>query len=135
MPARFSRHSLDGVPGKIPSPAFEKASAQDFVSKRPLTSGGYTDVERPEPLALPLAPVCTSLGPASHGWTPLSPTNRIEPPTFSQAEIFLELNDTDGDLGLHASIDGDPWLDLEIEGPDERPLLASSVAAGCARTA
>jgi hypothetical protein len=46
-----------------------------------------------------------------------------EPPHFSEAEIFVELNDTDGDLGLHASIDGDPWLDLEIEGPGERDLL------------
>jgi hypothetical protein len=37
--------------------------------------------------------------------------------TFSEAKIFLELNDTDGDLGLHSSIDGGPWTNLEIEGP------------------
>jgi hypothetical protein len=42
---------------------------------------------------------------------------------FSEAEIFVELNDTDGDLGLHASIDGEPWTSLEIEGPHERKLL------------
>jgi hypothetical protein len=42
---------------------------------------------------------------------------------FSEAEVFVELNDTDGDLGLHASIDGEPWTDLEIEGPHERTLL------------
>lgn len=42
---------------------------------------------------------------------------------FSQAEIFLELNHTDGDLGLHAAIDGEPWTSLEIEGPGERTLL------------
>ena len=46
-----------------------------------------------------------------------------EPPVFEEAEIFVELNDTDGDLGLHTSIDGDPWLDLEIEGPGDRELL------------
>jgi hypothetical protein len=42
---------------------------------------------------------------------------------FSEASIFFELNDTDGDLGIHASIDGEPWKKLEIEGPRERELL------------
>jgi hypothetical protein len=42
---------------------------------------------------------------------------------FEQAELFLELNDTDGDLGLHAAIDGGTWTRLEIEDPRERPLL------------
>jgi hypothetical protein len=42
---------------------------------------------------------------------------------FSEAEIFFELNDTDGDLGIHASIDGEPWTNLEIEGPAGRTLL------------
>jgi hypothetical protein len=45
------------------------------------------------------------------------------PPRFAETEIFFELNDTDGDLGIHGSIDGDPWLDLEIEGPGDRRLL------------
>ena len=45
------------------------------------------------------------------------------PPLLTEAEVFLELNDTDGDLGLHGSIDGGPWTQLEIEGPNERPLL------------
>jgi hypothetical protein len=42
---------------------------------------------------------------------------------FTEAELFVELNDTDGDLGLHASIDGGPWTELEIEGPGDRVLL------------
>ncbi len=42
---------------------------------------------------------------------------------LSEAEIFVELNHTDGDLGLHASIDGDAWTSLEIEGPREIELL------------
>lgn len=42
---------------------------------------------------------------------------------FAEAEIFLELNHTDGDLGIHASIDGGPWTDLQIEGPGDRALL------------
>ena len=42
---------------------------------------------------------------------------------FSQAELFVELNDTDGDLGLHAAIDGGTWTFLEVEDPRERTLL------------
>ncbi len=42
---------------------------------------------------------------------------------FDVANIFFELNDTDGDLGIHALIDGEPWKELEIEGPYERELL------------
>ena len=42
---------------------------------------------------------------------------------FDEAEIFFELNHTDGDLGIHASIDGEPWTDLEIEGPGDSALL------------
>lgn len=36
---------------------------------------------------------------------------------LAKAELFFELNDTDGDLGIHASIDGEPWTDLVIRGP------------------
>jgi len=42
---------------------------------------------------------------------------------FDEAEIFFELNNTDGDLGIHALIDGDAWKKLEIEAPDEREML------------
>jgi hypothetical protein len=42
---------------------------------------------------------------------------------FSVANVFFELNNTDGDLGIHALIDGDPWKRLEIEDPNERKLL------------
>jgi hypothetical protein len=41
---------------------------------------------------------------------------------FSQAQIFFELNDTDGDLGIHASIDGRPWTELRIDGAGGRML-------------
>lgn len=42
---------------------------------------------------------------------------------FDVAEIFFELNDTDGDLGIHALIDGDPWKRLRIEDQRERKIL------------
>jgi hypothetical protein len=36
---------------------------------------------------------------------------------------FFELNDTDGDLGIHGKIDGDEWRRLKIEDPHERKML------------
>jgi hypothetical protein len=45
------------------------------------------------------------------------------PLRFAEAELFLELNHTDGDLGIHASIDGGPWTELTLEGPGDRTLL------------
>ena len=42
---------------------------------------------------------------------------------FEEAEIFFELNDTDGDLGIHALIDGDAWKKIRIKGPDGKRML------------
>jgi hypothetical protein len=42
---------------------------------------------------------------------------------FSVAELFFELNNTDGDLGLHANVDGGGWTRLEIKGPGGQALL------------
>ena len=42
---------------------------------------------------------------------------------FDVAEIFFELNNTDGDLGIHALIDGEPWRRLRIEGADDHKYL------------
>ena len=42
---------------------------------------------------------------------------------FDEAIIFFELNNTDGDLGIHALIDGEPWKKLSIETPDGRENL------------
>ena len=47
---------------------------------------------------------------------------------FGEANLFFELNDTDGDLGIHALIDGEPWRRLEIEDPSERLMLNVSVS-------
>ena len=46
---------------------------------------------------------------------------------FEVAELFFELNDTDGDLGIHALIDGEPWKELEIEAPNGREMLEIEV--------
>jgi hypothetical protein len=42
---------------------------------------------------------------------------------FDEAHIFFELNDTDGDLGIHALIDGDAYDKLQIIGPDKHKML------------
>ena len=45
---------------------------------------------------------------------------------FDEGRLFFELNDTDGDLGIHGKIDGDEWKYLEIEDPHERMMLKVS---------
>ncbi len=47
---------------------------------------------------------------------------------FDEAHIFFELNDTDGDLGIHGKIDGDEWKRIYIENPNERGIMAVRVA-------
>ncbi len=42
---------------------------------------------------------------------------------FSEAQLYFELNHTDGDLGIHGLIDGDAWKSLEIEAPGEKLLM------------
>ncbi len=46
---------------------------------------------------------------------------------FDEAELFFELNNTDGDLGIHALIDGEAWKKLEIEDSRGREILDVSV--------
>jgi hypothetical protein len=42
---------------------------------------------------------------------------------LSKARLFFELNHTDGDLGIHAQLDGDAWSALAIEDPKGRVIL------------
>ena len=48
-----------------------------------------------------------------------------ERPSFSKSDIFFELNHTDGDLGIHARIDGDGWVRLAIDDPAKVRVLGS----------
>ena len=52
---------------------------------------------------------------------------------FEESDIYFELNDTDGDLGIHALIDGDAWRTLVIENPDGRRELSVSLNGGMRR--
>ena len=42
---------------------------------------------------------------------------------FPEAELFFELNDSDGDLGIHSSIDGPAWEKLTIKDPKKHTIL------------
>lgn len=55
---------------------------------------------------------------------PVAALAEEEEEPFDEAEIFFELNNTDGDLGIHAKIDGDAWKWLRIEDPFDRYMLA-----------
>ena len=45
---------------------------------------------------------------------------------FDVAKVFFQLNDTDGDLGIHAKIDGDPWKRTIITDPHDRTIFVVS---------
>lgn len=70
---------------------------------------------------LPLLTILLAL--ASLG-LPLSARQTAPSRPFAVAELFLELNDTDGDFGIHGAIDGGTWTSLEVDGPQDRHLLA-----------
>jgi hypothetical protein len=72
-----------------------------------------------------MAVVALSLGAASPlGW---ADDDDEEEKPFDEAHLFFELNNTDGDLGIHALIDGDAWKKLEIEDIREREILDVTV--------
>jgi hypothetical protein len=42
---------------------------------------------------------------------------------LTETELYFELNDSAGDLGIHSSIDGGPYVRLEIDDPRDRKIL------------
>lgn len=52
---------------------------------------------------------------------------------LEEAELFFELNDSDGDLGIHGFADGDAWKELEIEGPRDREIMEIVVKSSLKR--
>jgi hypothetical protein len=59
-----------------------------------------------------------------------APAQELE---LTEAELFFELNDTDGDLGIHASVDGGPYTELAVEDPRGRTILEVAAAGRLAR--
>ena len=60
---------------------------------------------------------------SSAGWA----DDHKEEIPYDEAEIFFELNNTDGDLGIHALIDAEGWKRLRIEDSMERNMLSIKV--------
>ena len=52
---------------------------------------------------------------------------------FEEAYLYFELNDTDGDLGIHGKVDGDAWKRVKIEGPNDRKLLDIKIKSSLKR--
>ncbi len=70
-----------------------------------------------------IAVVLITLGTAPAGWAEKKAHKDTIP--FDEAEVFFELNDTDGDLGLHAKVDGDAWKWIRIENPKGRKIFGA----------
>jgi hypothetical protein len=99
--------------------SFVEGSRDTFLSNR------ATEVSMSAPVRyirrLLLVTTLVSLGSLA---APLAAPRAARSQPFALAELFLELNDTDGDLGIHSAIDGGTWTSLEVEGPNDRDLLA-----------
>lgn len=68
--------------------------------------------------------ICLAAGMLGVGAIALAPTAWAdEELEWDEAELFFELNNTDGDLGIHANIDGGPWKRLTIEDLNEKRIL------------
>jgi hypothetical protein len=52
---------------------------------------------------------------------------------LSETQLYFELNDSAGDLGIHSSIDGGPYVKLEIDDPRDRTILLMSAHGRLAR--
>jgi hypothetical protein len=62
---------------------------------------------------------------AALAWSVL-PGGAAEAIEFEEADIFYELNATDGDVGVHVSLDAESWRELRIEGPRGQRLIRVS---------
>ena len=77
-------------------------------------------MKRYRPLAIALL-LAGAAAPAV--WADSDADSDSEEIPFDVANVFFELNNTDGDLGIHALIDGEPWKRLSIEKPNKRENL------------
>ena len=78
-------------------------------------------------LALPLLALILVSASASTQ-SPAAGSRGAQP--FEQAALFLELNHTDGDLGIQALLDGAPWTSLQIVRPGAGALLDIAARRG-----
>ncbi len=92
-------------------------SQHDAISRSPTLSSGPA---AQAPAWLAAAVLTTALALAA---APEARAQDGDEIPFDEAEIFFELNNTDGDLGIHGKIDGGPWTHIAIEDPNERRMM------------
>ena len=56
-----------------------------------------------------------------------APAVWAEDNAFEEADVYAELNNTDGDLGFHGLVDGDAWKKLTIRDPNHKELVTAKV--------
>lgn len=56
-----------------------------------------------------------------------APVAQAQDVPFSVGRVFFQLNNTDGDLGFHAQLDGEAWKSVGIKDPSDRYLLQVNV--------
>jgi len=67
--------------------------------------------------------VISLLIPLSVGWSQDNNEDEEDEIPFDVVDIFFELNNTDGDLGIHSLIDGEPWVKIEMKDPKDRRMM------------
>lgn len=80
-----------------------------------------TDIQHPWPASLAAAAILAGTTAFANGNGNGNDDGEETP--FDEARLFFELNDTDGDLGIHSLIDGDAWKRLEIDDPNDVRML------------
>ena len=80
------------------------------------------------PLAIVSLVLVLSAGPSTQSPTADNESKSTRP--FDVAGLFFELNHTDKDLGIHASLDGAAWTSLQIERPGSGTLLEIAARLG-----
>jgi hypothetical protein len=81
-----------------------------------------SDIQRLWP-TVPLAAAAILAGVSAFANGNRNGNDNEEETPFDEARLFFELNDTDGDLGIHSLIDGDEWKRLEIDDPNDVRML------------
>jgi hypothetical protein len=79
-------------------------------------------VRKPIVALLAACSVFAGIAVARSGQGP-GPRAAAKPIQLEEATMIIELNSTDGDAGLQAFLDGEPWNEMSISSPDGRTIL------------
>ena len=86
-------------------------------------SESKTFAKSPGPTLKPAKPTLKLATPTPAAQTEFEPTNSDKAIPFPSAEVFIEFNSTDEDVGFHATFDAPGWKEAWIAGPDGAKLM------------